>query len=1531
VDDSVDNQNAILVELRTAGFEPRARTVSSEADYLAALDYKLDVILCAYRLPHFDGMRALALLKTREMDVPLIMLSAAFGDESIIDLMREGAADCLLKARLTQLGPAISLAIDQRQRRAREACALEELCRLAEIVASSDDAMISRTLQGTIVSWNGGAQRMFGYTAAEAIGNDISMIIPLAQRNQVQSDFAGLQLGHSIRHFETTRRHKDGTELPVSVSAAPIMNSTGEITSVAVVLRDVSELKTAHDILQRKTLITQLLVAAASKTSASVNAEEALQACLALLCAHGNWMLGHVVTFRSQTPGRPLHSLWESADRARFEKFIAAAEQLDYSTATGQFIGRAIATKQAVWIEDFSAIERAEILQTHGIRCGLVMPVVTHGEIVALIELFARESRAPDRLLLEAAPNLLEQLARVVERQRAFDTQREHEEKLDGILGSLQEVVWSMDLQSGRILYINAAVQSITGRSISDLVRHSRLWRRMVHPNDRKHIRSEVQSLLRDGARVQRFRIVHADGDVRTVSCSARVRLDETGKAVRIDGTVGDVTEQMRAEKLYRRRYQLSQLQVALSSAVNQAVKPEEALQSSLALISGHGDWLVGHLTTFATSHGQRKLVTSLWQVGDRARFAALIEHSEASDGSNCGRFMHQVMSETAPVWIEDIGTILPGMRAELAMAAGLRSAFAFPVVVQNELAAVLQFYAEDVRQIDLLLIENIVNVTAKLARVIERSRANEIQAQLAAIVASSQDAIVSSTPDGTINTWNTGAEKMFGYASAEIIGRKIAMLVPDELSREVWQRRQCYLSGGNLEPYESERLTKDKRRLTVSASLSTLKDANGQIIGFATIYRDVTDQKLAEAALRQLNDELEDKVGTRTVTLNRARREAEDANRAKSMFLAAMSHEIRTPMNGVIGMIDVLHQTSLRGEQVEMVDLIRESAFSLLGIINDILDFSKIEAGKLEIEREPFALIDVVEGVGGLLNSMAEKKGVILTLFVDPAIPAQVEGDALRLRQVLTNLINNAIKFSSGQSRAGFVSARALLISHKSEQLTVEFQVSDNGIGIDEETQTRLFTAFTQADASTTRRFGGTGLGLTISNYLVELMGGKITVLTVPGEGATFVVRLPFIQRPTDLHRSQTASAFTGLSCVVVGDQGALVDDLAAYLKHENAIVDRVPNLASAAVRAAGYSDRSVWVVDAGDDPQMAVQTLESACANIDQNLCLSVVFIGRGKRRRPRALQAHLITVDGNCLTRRHFLNAVAASVGRASLEPEAEFIASRKVAPITPSREQALRCGRLILIAEDNETNQKVILRQLALLGHIADVAADGREALDRWRSGEYAMLLTDLHMPKMDGYALTKAIRAEEKSGNRIPIAALTANALKGEADHCRATGMDDYQSKPIQLADLKAMLDKWLTFDDPAPVAPALSKSFIHSIPQAATGMPVDVNVLKALVGDDRDVVREFFQDFRNSAAKITMELRDAAAAKQVMAVVAAAHKLKSAARAVGACALGELCEAIEEKGRVGDSDALTALLPRFDSERELVEDYLDRW
>jgi CheY-like chemotaxis protein/HPt (histidine-containing phosphotransfer) domain-containing protein len=636
-----------------------------------------------------------------------------------------------------------------------------------------------------------------------------------------------------------------------------------------------------------------------------------------------------------------------------------------------------------------------------------------------------------------------------------------------------------------------------------------------------------------------------------------------------------------------------------------------------------------------------------------------------------------------------------------------------------------------------------------------------------------------------------------------------------------------------------------------------------------------------------------------------------------------------------------VLHQTSLKGYQLEMVDLISESAFSLLEIIEDILDLSKIEAGKLEIERVPILLVDVIEKACGLLDHLAARKGVELTLFIDPAIPEEVLGDALRLRQVLVNLTNNAIKFSSGQERPGQVSVRAVLVGHSPNQATVEFQVADNGIGMDEATQAQLFTPFTQADAATTRRFGGTGLGLAISRHLVEGMDGEIKVHSALGKGATFTVRLPFTQLPARPMDGGKLADLTGLSCMVLGDQG-LADDLAVYLTYGGALVERALDL-DAAIKLIGTVPPGLWlfIIDARDDTP-PVAALRAACqtrVNLDSRFVVvehghhqagmepHFVVIRRGRRRHGRIQAVDLVTLDGDVMHRQLFLQAVAIAAGRAQEDEEEETpLPGKVVGAITPpSREEALRQGRLILVAEDNETNRKVILHQLGLLGCRADVTSDGRKALEYWESGDYALLITDLHMPEMDGYQLTAAIRADEAGQRRIPIVALTANALKGEAEHCRAAGMDDYLSKPARLGDLKIMLKKWL----PAAVDAGADSPDAQATTTTPPAVPVDVSVLAGLVGNDPAVIHELLQDFRVSAAKIAMELMAAGAAGQAAAASAAAHKLKSSAYSVGALALGELCAAIEQAGKAGQVDALAALLLHFVAELAIVDEYLE--
>ncbi|MFT6895709.1 MAG: PAS domain S-box-containing protein [Paraglaciecola sp.] len=769
--------------------------------------------------------------------------------------------------------------------------------------------------------------------------------------------------------------------------------------------------------------------------------------------------------------------------------------------------------------------------------------------------------------------------------------------------------------------------------------------------------------------------------------------------------------------------------------------------------------------------------------------------------------------------------------------------------------------------------------------------------ARIEAILNTVVDGIITINEYGIVESINPATERIFGYSAGEVVGHNINMLMPEPYHSEHDSYLERYKTTGEARVIGIGRTVEGQHKdgSIFPLELAVSKMQLGEKRLFTGIVRDITERKLSEQAI----------IAAKT--------EAEQANRAKSEFLAVMSHEIRTPMNGVIGMVDVLQQTSLKGFQVGMVDTIRDSAFSLLSIIEDILDFSKIEAGKLDVEHEPMDIAEVVEKACIMLDPLAEIKGVELTLFTDPAVPELVLGDANRLRQIVVNLTNNAIKFSSGSDRPGRVLVKAMM----TDPATLEILVNDNGIGMDQPGVARLFTPFYQADITTTRRFGGTGLGLSIARNLVQLMSGEITVHSALDQGSIFTIRLPLeTLTGADLELSQAGAQsgintglLSGLSCLVIGGENGLADHLMAYLVAAGAEVEQAPNLAVAQKQVVTpISGPWVWLVDAGNSPPSSEELRNIASAQPER--AIRFVIIGRGKRRRPRWQDVDVtVAVDGNVLMRKTVLQATTIAAGLVQPEKETPHAGQGEHEFVAPLRGDALAQGKLILVAEDNETNQKVIVQQLALLGFAADIESNGLEALERWHSGDYALLLTDLHMPKMDGYELTAAIRAKENAPRHTPIIALTANALKGEAQRCRNVGMDDYLSKPVPLESLKIMLEKWLPL---------------------GTSKPVDVSVLAALVGDAPEIISDFLQDFNRSATQIATELTSACANRQLVQANAAAHKLKSSARSVGALVLGELCEEIEQSAKASKPEELAILLPRFKAEMAAVRKYLDK-
>jgi len=705
---------------------------------------------------------------------------------------------------------------------------------------------------------------------------------------------------------------------------------------------------------------------------------------------------------------------------------------------------------------------------------------------------------------------------------------------------------------------------------------------------------------------------------------------------------------------------------------------------------------------------------------------------------------------------------------------------------------------------------------------------------------------------------------------------------------------------------YDEPQTTPNGQTIWLRTSKIPLKNHLGEAFGVLGIYEDITESKRLNVELDLYRHELERLVQERTRELTEARTLADAANRAKSEFLANMSHEIRTPMNGVIGMLDVLEQTDFSPEQHRMLDTVHKSSMSLLTILNDILDFSKIEANRLELERVPTQLRELIESSALLMHNLQLGQTVQLSVFVDPQLPEWISTDPTRLRQIVVNLVGNALKFVNQPSGQAMLHVQPF--SPPDGSAWLRLSVSDNGIGMSAEELTKLFRPFTQADASTNRRFGGTGLGLSITHPLVTMMQGNISVHSQPGVGSEFTVELPLKAVAPPATASATVRPdLRGVQVLVVNPSLACLTMFQAYLGSAGAHVLALPDWQSAQQALAAEPDTadptSVWLMDFAEPQPLTPGTPDLASWPADPRV------VRLWPRNATPAAPAG-ISVACRPLLYLDLLQGVARACGRLVQAPATAALPLQRAAPRpTPSAPQVPDTNHLILVAEDNETNSEVLQEQLRLLGYTADAACDGQQALEMWHEKPYALLLTDCHMPRLDGFALTAAIRASEPAGQRCPIIAISANAMQGEAQRCLDHGMDDYLSKPLRMRELGALLARWLPLDNLQATTEDTTTSIAASpYYERATGT-FDIwnsEVLGELISDDPAIQQRLLTRFLVNAQQQRESITCASATGDFSTLVTQAHTLKSAARSVGALALGELCQQLESASLARD-------------------------
>jgi signal transduction histidine kinase/HPt (histidine-containing phosphotransfer) domain-containing protein/BarA-like signal transduction histidine kinase len=629
----------------------------------------------------------------------------------------------------------------------------------------------------------------------------------------------------------------------------------------------------------------------------------------------------------------------------------------------------------------------------------------------------------------------------------------------------------------------------------------------------------------------------------------------------------------------------------------------------------------------------------------------------------------------------------------------------------------------------------------------------------------------------------------------------------------------------------------------------------------------------------------------------------AEAAVRAKADFLAAMSHEIRTPMNGVIAMVSLLLETPLTTEQRGYLETINTSSESLLNIINDILDFSKIEAGKMELDSRPFDLRACLEETLDLMSAKALEKSLDLVYQVDDVIPTKIEGDPLRLRQVLANLFSNAIKFTDH----GDVSVQVKLLSappvdkEKPSPIHLHFSVSDTGIGITPDKLSRLFKPFVQADSSTARHYGGTGLGLVISKRLIEMMDGKMWAESEPGKGSTFHFTANFLAEPQparQVHQPKLAD----LKILIVDDN------------------------ASSRRTIAEQTARWGMIPETAESPQRALELIRQEqfdLAVLDLQLPgMDGIALATEIHKLPNAAMLPLILltplgVRADAPTAAHiaFANCVAKPVRPAQLCAALEralFSPKKAAAPSAPTKPDQLLAERLplrILLVDDNDINQKVAARILNQIGYQSDLAGNGREALAALDQKIYDLVFMDLMMPEMDGLEAARAIRERQKNvaahpnyGSRIIIVAMTAHAMQSDRDNCLAAGMDDYLSKPIRPGDIRGIIEKW---GSPSISTGEIKVAAAPKTESPAAEPPVEMDRLNDLTDGNADSLRELVELYFTQTKKQLAQIEAAVHANKTEVVRQVAHSCAGASATLGMVRFAQLMRALEKEGVAG--------------------------
>src|SRR5262245_25522829 len=925
----------------------------------------------------------------------------------------------------------------------------------------------------------------------------------------------------------------------------------------------------------------------------------------------------------------------------------------------------------------------------------------------------------------------------VTHQKQAEERLRESEQRWRGLTEALPQLVWSAT-PDGACDYFSTQWTEHTGVPEPDLLGWR--WLATLHPDDREPTRRLwTDSVAGRGPYDVEYRVRRRDGVYRWYKTRGTPIRDSEGNIVKWFGTCTDITDLREVEEALRaseERFRGTFENAAVGIAHRDATGRFLRVNEKFCAIVGYSREELLQKTMRDITHPD-DLAASI------DAFTALWQ----GESPTLGLEKRYVRKDGSLVW--------------------------------GELFASLQRDAAGKPAYDI----SIVNDISERKRLEEELRASEERRRL--ILDNAHDAFVAMSADGLITEWNRQAEITFGWPRAEAVGRVLSETIIPPQFREAHQRGLARFLATGEGPVlnrvlEVPALRRDGREFPAEISIAPVR--LGKQYLFAAFVRDVTERKRAEEELR------------------RAKEAAEAANRAKDEFLANVSHEIRTPMNAILGMTDLALDTLLTEDQRQYLTTVKSAADNLLAIINDILDFAKIEAGRLELDPTDFSLSSMLGATLRALAVRAHKKGLELVCQQRSDVPDALIGDAGRLRQVLLNLVGNAIKFTE---RGEIV----VLVENAAEpapegEVLLCFAVTDTGIGIPPEKQAKIFRAFEQEDTSTTRKYGGTGLGLTIAARLAALMDGGITVDSVPGQGSTFAFTARFVLQPQAPETTAVSPppVLQGLPVLIVDDNATnrhiLEEWLRGYAMETTSAGDGVTAMAALWRGVAQGRPYPLALLD-GRMPDIDGLALAAKIRQQAELSATRLILLTSGDRPGDltRARQLGISATLLKPLQQRELMGTILRVMAHQG-EPEGLPVSPAVVRPATP--EGLVGVPLRILVAEDNDFNRDLLEHVLARLGLAAAMAVNGREALALLEREPFDLLLLDIHMPELDGFQVVGEIREREQTAEgHLPVIALTARSRKEDRERCLRAGMDEYLAKPFTAADLWAAIDRVL--------------------------------------------------------------------------------------------------------------------------------------